>query len=164
MKTLKLFEIPIYGVTKEKLKERVEKKIAPYKYGKYDEKTQLALIELTSYPMSLWEYNHIVGYIQIIYNVDQCTFFYELYMPKTKLSRYLWNSKRKHFVVNQGANGQHFYVIESMSNHDISQRINSDLIAMVHELIPNQYYVDFTAFNNINCYLDYKSIIKNAKM
>ncbi len=160
MRIIKLFEIPVYGITKEKLRSRVERKIAPYKSGEFSEDILRLLIQKASYPMSAWDYNHIVGGIQITYDFDQYTVFYELFMPYEELSKYYWDSKRRHFITNQRINGQHFYITESMDNSDIAEKINNDLLTLIREFIPDRFYVDLTAFKNINDFIDYRKIMK----
>ena len=157
----KLFEIPIYALSRETLKKRVAKKIEPYQSDKYDQRTRQALINVAAGPASSWEYNHIVGYIQITYDMDQFTFYYELYMPSS-LKQYRWDSSKKTLLINRRVNGQHFYIEKMMGNQQIAEKVRHNLLDMIHDFIPDKYYVDLTAFDSLNPYLDYRRIIEDG--
>ena len=160
MQIIKLFEIPIYGLTQEKLRRRVAKKIELYNNDESVEPIHSLLIKTVSYPMSAWDYNHLVGAIQITYDLDQYTVFYELFMPYLELSKYYWDSKRRHFITNQHINGQHFYITDTMDNAEIAQQINNHLVSLIQEFIPERFCADLTAFECINKFIDYRKIMK----
>ena len=62
---VKLFEIPIYGLSRETLKERYEKYSDNFhqKYPDATVESSEICIELEKGSQRSWEYNHIVGYI-----------------------------------------------------------------------------------------------------
>lgn len=65
MGSIKLFEIPIYALSKKKLKEKVHQKEEKLREKIKDEKTFQHIRESSILPFGSWEYNHVVGIIKI---------------------------------------------------------------------------------------------------
>lgn len=159
--TVKLFEIPVYGLSKETLKHRVEARITELKKecesNNVPEAHQMMLIENQTYPMKIWEYNHIVGFIKVSANGHDVLF--EVFMRYDGAQKYLWWASRKHFVRNAGTSGLHFYHGNMKTNAQIQQRIAEMLHDIIDAHIPKRYFVDTQAFDSINIHVDYLSLL-----
>ena len=159
----KLFDIPIYAIQKDVLDKRVNIKKEKYieNYYKHnlqrDDNTLKKSLELITYPMCLWEYNHIIGYLQI--NVNSQDVIFELYLPMESPKRYYWNSKKKDFIVNQMSPNNHFY-IGNKSSEDIRNWITDYVEELCKRMKKRGYYVDLSAFDTVNKYIDYRSLIE----
>ena len=159
---MKIFEIPIYALSKETLSKRVKEHIKKIEIelGDVPKKTLEKRIERETFPYKAWDYNHIVGYITIsIHNRDV---LFDVYHPYPEIKKYYWNTNRKKFVRYDSPSGFHFRVDEKMNNADISKGILDFVDEIKGELIPQSYYVDCEAFNALVCNVDYKSIIERG--
>ncbi|MBR2869688.1 MAG: hypothetical protein IKB88_11590 [Clostridia bacterium] len=157
---VKLFEIPIYALSKGSLSKRYNRTVEKIK-NKYPEADQESLsktVEFLTYPQRLWEHNHVVGYIDIISEKQDIVF--EIYLPYPKVERYHWNSKNRIFLYNVMANGTRFYVDKNISNSEIQTKIFEMLDWIIKDLIPKRYYVDRATFDAVNMHVDYLGIIK----
>ena len=156
---MKLFEIPIYALTKEKLHERVEKHIVKLKNEHPDapEETIKHVIELTTFPQRLWDYNHIVGYI-VISKEDNDIVFDE-YLPVETVQKYYWTSKQKRFIQNTGLVGTHFRISNMKTSEEIRNQIHEFLDERIKKL-KKGYYVDREAFDAADALLDYSKLLK----
>ena len=157
-----IHEIPIYAMKKEELHRKYAKLASTYRaeYSHSDKETVNALIALASYPQRLWEYNHLVGFIQI--SATSQDILFDVFLPTPPRKRYIWKSGKKIFFHNVSANGTHFYVNEKTPNSNIQTRVAEMLNGVIKEHIPTRYYVDTVAFDNTNPVLDYRKIMDNA--
>ena len=156
----KLFEIPVYAVSRKELSRKV--KLLRLKIRNEHERCSrehmIAVEELATYPYRLWDYNHIVGYIRI--STEGRDIFFDVFLPESKRERYRWKSKRKILLYDTSANGTHFYVNDRMTNEDIQVRTAEMLQLVIKNLISKRYFTDTEAFNNLNGQLNYIEIME----
>lgn len=157
---VKLFEIPIYALSKKTLSKRYNRTVEKNEndYPEADHESLSKSVEMLTYPQRLWEHNHVVGYIDII--SDKKDIVFEIYLPYPQVERYHWNGKNRIYLYNVMANGTHFYVDKNMNNSEIQIKTSEMLDWVIKDLIPKRYYVDRAAFDAVNMHVDYLSIIK----
>lgn len=158
---LKLFEIPVYAISRKNLIDRYRSFCAKLKneHPSCSEEHMTSLVALMTYPYRLWDYNHIVGYIRISTNGRDILF--DIFLPEPHKDRYHWRSEHKVFLYDISANGTHFYVSSKMCNDDIQVRAAETLQAIIETHIPKRYFVDTEAFYHLNPNLDYLGIISD---
>lgn len=160
----KLFEIPIYALNVNKLKKRVHdaKSRLNHKYKDYTTDSLRRCYDLISYPQRLWEYNHVVGYIQI--NFDKGVILFELFLPEPCIARYYWKSRKKIFLYNINVPGLDIYITEKMDNFKIRERLFARLDyvidCVIGKYIPEGFFVDRQAFDQLNPIVDYVELLK----
>ena len=110
---------------------------------------------MNTYPMRIWDYNHIIGFMNI--NIDGQDVMLDVYLPETQLERYHWDSKVKHFVVNQMSPNNHVY-IGNKSSDEIRKEITGYLDSFCERMSKRGYFVDTDAFHRLNKYVDYRAI------
>ena len=111
--------------------------------------------------MKSHEYNHIVGYIVISYDISDVSF--DLYLQAQGIhhkSRYHWKTKQKWFLADQHLGGYHFRLDEKLSSEDIRERIHTWLDGLIQNKVPKSYYVDLEAFSSIDRMIDYRYLLK----
>lgn len=163
----KLFEIPIYAFSPENLYHRVNK----YKKALQSEYAQTTKngnpehgkewLFLCCHPFQLWQYNHIVGYIVVSYDV--CDVYFDVFLQAQGIhnrSRYFWKTKQKWFLENQHLGGYHFRLNDRLSNDDIRERIHSWLEGLIKDKVPKKYYVDHEAFDTVDKMIDYTHLMR----
>ena len=157
---IKLFEIPVYALSRKSLSKRYCKVVETIEkeYLETDRDSFSKAIEILTYPQRLWDHNHVVGYIDII--SDNKDVVFEIYLPYPKVERYHWNGKKRICLYNIMANGTHFFIDKNMSNSEIQIKISEMLNWIIKDIIPNRYYVDRTAFDAVYEHVDYLGIIK----
>lgn len=155
----KIFEIPIYALSPLKLNDRVNKCISKLKsqLSHLDDDTFARIKDIETFPMRSWDYNHIVGYIQV--SMSRSDIVFEVFLPIPIPTRYDWRTKRKTRVQNICANGTHFYFASLKTNEDIRNSVEEMLDHVIVDHVPDRFYVDREAFDNINAHLDYLNII-----
>jgi hypothetical protein len=158
----KIFEIPIYAMSKEKLYKKYLNFASSWKKAHLDASDSInqRCIEIETYPQRLWDYNHIVGYIKI--SADFQDIIFDVFLPTPNHERYLWKSRQKVFLYDISAVGRHFYVSDKMDNRAIQDRTSEMLYAVIKTLIPKRYYVDTEAFDHLNKHMDYRSVMEDA--
>ena len=164
---MKLFEIPVYALSKDMLMKRYEEK-RKHLVEKWDlmgtqngdEKRIKEIIYLVTYPQYLWDYNHIVGFINIKYNSRDIAF--EQFVPAKPIERYRWdNRKQKMFLMNNGLNGYHFYYRGMRTGKDIQDRIHLMLDDITNRIKKEKhYYVDREAFDQADRLIDYSKLLE----
>lgn len=159
---MKLFEIPVYAMSKEKLAKRVELKCQKIQAENADrnvpEEHMKQVIAIETFPQRLWEYNHIIGYIVISKN--ETDIILEWYAPIPGVEKYHWNSWKKHYVQNTHLGGYHFYIDNMSTSVQLRERLNELVSGYVRELNKRGYYADLEAFNNIGTILDYEKFLR----
>lgn len=161
-----LFEIPIYAIKREVLQSRVEKKKEKH-VKEWNEQYQhksagdaiSRCLEMLAFPMRVWEYNHVIGFLRI--SIDAQDVLFDTYLPMNRLERYHWDSKVKHFVVNQMEPNNHFY-IGNKSSDEIRNRMTDYLKDYCKRMDRRGYYVDLVAFNTLHKYIDYKMVAEEV--
>ncbi len=158
---MKLFEIPVYALSKSVLEKRVQQKTDEIKNTKFSQQTPEdhlnQLLDRVMFPQRLWEYNHIIGYIVITkrgqdINLDWYTVF-------PSLQRYHWDSRQKHYMQNMHVNGQHFFIGNLESGEQLKGKMY-ELVVNFAKTLKKNYYVDMEAFNNISSILNYDELLK----
>jgi len=159
---MKLFELPIYAISKEALHKRYLEFDQQFRETsssyKSSEEVYKQCLGLATYPQRLWDYNHIVGYIRISLTQDDVLF--DVFLPTPSIERYHWKSKEKHFMYNISANGTHFYT-GGKSNKEIRKMAENMLDGVIKDHIPPRYYVDRETFDNLNDQIDYKALMED---
>lgn len=158
----KLFEIPIYALTKAELQKRYKKeenRLRREMFFVHDKFSADVAIAHLTYPQRVWEYNHIVGYIIIEYDNNSVKF--TLRLPYSSINRYHWNSKKKIFLYDIHTNGTHFFINKEWNNQDIQQKIESMLESIITKHVPEKYYIDKQAYDNLKSNIDYLNVFNS---
>jgi hypothetical protein len=156
---IKLFEIPIYALSRKSLNDRVGRRVAELEkfFVILDPDAKTRAIGREVIPMRSWEYNHIVGYICI--DATKQDLLFDVFLPIPVSTKYFWNSKTKYFVQSICANGAHIYLDALKTNEKIREAVTNMLDFLIAEHIPSRFHVDREAFNTVNEHLDYLGII-----
>ncbi len=156
-----LFTIPIYGLSKEKLKSKVEDMVEDIKQTTrdLDDYTRGMLIDHCTFPYRCWQYNHIVGYIEVSAGLNDV--YFNLYLPYKK-KKYYWNTTRKTLLHNVGPDCLHFRIFEDDSSELIIEKIR-ERMKETEEMIPKQYYIDYELFELYSKYMDIRSLLRDFR-
>lgn len=159
---MKLFEIPVYGLTREVLQRRVNmerlriKDSFPEDSSATDEYKEMCMGRFT-YPKSLWEYNHITGYV--IVEKDRSDIVLSWYAELPRTQRYVWKSTKKKFLQNMQLNGYHFYIGNIKSGDELKAKIIGIVTDFSTELRKKRYYADLEAFTNTISLIDCSKLL-----
>lgn len=160
--TMKLFEIPVYALSKKALEKRVEKSRQKIRFEGTDsqrsKETIKRVIQLETFPQCMWEYNHIIGFIVI--SQDSYDVILDWYAPEPSIQKYYWHSQKKIFLQNKQLGGQHFYIGNMKNGEQLRTRLNELVKGFARTLSKKGYYADLEAFNNIDALLDYERLLK----
>lgn len=100
-------------------------------------------IKNVHFPMNVWKYNQIVGYITI--NISKHDIWFDLYSSLNK--KFQFKSKTKQFIQDTNLLGWHFRV-EDDDNNDF---IKNEIIKLLNNLIKEKQfknrYIDLSVFN-----------------
>ena len=159
---IKLFEIPIYAISRNKLNKKYQtfRNNFKSKYPYLSSKTFERCIELETYPQRCWEYNHLIGYILIYYEFNDI--YFNVYLPY-KIRRYYWRSYRKIYVRDIMANSTHFRIDDITKNKEKQKDLIEMLDVVIKDHIPKEFYVDRETFDNTYSFINYSEIILNSK-
>lgn len=167
---MKIFEIPIYAFSKSVLQDRVKK-------WRIRNNWTSSKFNFMKKHQKKYEYNHIVGFIEI--GIDRSDIYGGLYLPCSKgelgvtingkilddsklKHRYVWHTTRKVFLENQGVNGMHFYLGDLRDNPDVVKNLDR-IMNQLKEIVLDynkSYYIDLEAYNTIKGNIDYLNIYK----
>lgn len=156
---IKLFDIPIYSMSKEKFKD---------KWDNYDNKMRNTLFKgkediynnnVKKFPDSIrkWKYNQIIGYIVILYSDD--TIWFDLYL--TDVGKVHFKTHKKHPIVNMNINGYHFMIEKEHKKEEIIQKMYGYINLIQNEFLSKNNYIDTESFDNIVKIVDFSTLIKN---
>ncbi len=151
----KIFEIPIYAISRETLKKRVDKdKTIFIKKHQYcpDEKLLIAYDNLLL-GKKTWEYNHIIGYLVIAKRDSDIIFL--LYKPLKPIKRYFWKTEKKSILINQVLNGYHFSMRQYKSNREIILEINNLIKGIIKNHLSKNEILDMEIYNNLKGSIDF---------
>ena len=155
----KIFEIPIYALSRKELNKRVKNVkagfIAKNNYIPEEIAEDAYNNHLTLYKRN-WDYNHIVGYIQVLKQGNDLKL--ELYLTVEPQNKYYWISNRKKFLRKQHLNGYRIYLGQYKNNNQVLEQLDSLVIDLQKNYIPSRFYVDTEAYDNTKEYIDYKGI------
>ena len=162
---MKLFEIPIYALTKELLSKRVEDQIRRIRERcntpNMTDEIMNHIIDIETFPQRVWDYNHIIGYIVISYTGTEVKI--DLFEVTPPFEKYHWESKKKKFLQNTIQLGTHFYLGQMKSGEEIRIQLKSLLAEIIDDITSRGYYVDTEAFENTNNLIDYSRLLKSIK-
>lgn len=158
---VKLYDIPIYAISPSKFKKRVWKYILELKerYENLEQDKVTRIIDMQTFPMRSWEYNHIIGFIRVTATKNDIIF--DVFLPQPTPKKYIWTTTKKVHVQNMFANGAHIYLGSLRNNKEIREAISNMLSHIIDEYIHERFYVDCEAFDVVNKHLDYMGIMQN---
>lgn len=162
---MKLFEIPVYAISKDALIKRVkakkEKTIKKYDLSRDfdDKRIPQRIIDLETYPQRLWNYNHIVGFITI--SIEEHDIVFDQYVPANKVERYCWDSNKKIFLKDNELNGYHFPYNTLKTGDEIRERIHDLFDEIADKIVDKCFYVDREAFNQADSLIDYSRLLED---
>jgi hypothetical protein len=156
----KLFEIPIYALSPVELSRRANQKITTLEeqFARTDEETRMRIIDRETFPMRNWDYNHVIGYVQL--SLTQQEIVAAVFMPVPSPARYYWDSERKFFVRNLFANGMHVYIGDMKTNNEIRDAMTELLEQAIKDHLHGRFYADRAAFDTLNGHIDYLSLLQ----
>lgn len=152
MDKIKLFDIPIYSMKCEGFYEKWDNYFEKghCKYG-----VSIDRLKDSVRPQLTWEYNQIIGYVQVYFELSDICF--KIYYPKIK--RCVFNSKQKHFVQDQMILGYHFHIDARDANQDIVKQIDDWIEIIKKNDIPKSRYLDLELYNLYKNKIDYLSFV-----
>ena len=159
--SMKLFEIPVYALSKADLENRVKQEYDKVRVdyeacGRSEEDIQFKSAFITN-PWGQWEYNHIIGYLVIIKESKNICFEYYTVVPNYK--RYICKSNAKKFLTDSQMGGMHFYTGTLKSGEELREKLCNMMSGFVKEQEKKGHYIDLEAFNNISALLDYSKLL-----
>ena len=161
---MKLFEIPVYAVSKEKLEKEVAKERLKYEEKltaeglKQDPEHFKKCSALYCYPFDLWDYNHIIGYIVV--KKEKNDIIVDQYIPVQSIQRYAWKSKNKKYLMNALLGGQHFYFGSMTTGTQLQTALHEMLNSIIDKIESKGYFVDREAYDAIDAILDYDKLLR----
>ena len=167
---MKIYEIPVYAmnpdVFKVKVEEAKEKERNKYiqTHDGCTDKDIRDYLYLVFQPFQLYDYNHIVGYIVISIEGDDVDF--KVYLQtegRMKKSRYVWYTSKKWFLDYHIYANPHFRVPANMDNDTIRGEIHKYLDEIIESICTKDYYVDRSAFDNIDSTVDYRNLLNRSE-
>lgn len=156
-----IYEIPIYSMPKKEFKRRWDNWKNKW-YGRSQqmghsvEETEAVVNSImdTQYPRNVWEYNQIVGFVEIAIGPSDVSFN----VQKTLDTRIQAVGKTKHYIQDMMTNGMHF-PISNMTNAEIVVEIDNYLDSIGQGLTkPFCLYRD--TYNNIKNYMDFVGLLQ----
>lgn len=141
MKQVIIFEVPIYSM-KEDIFNNRWKNYFQNNFSNVN-KEIMESIKDVYFPMNVWKYNQIVGYITI--SISKSDIWFDLYSSLNK--KFQFKSKTKQFIQDTNLLGWHFRV-EADDNNDF---IKNNIIKWLNNLIKEKQfknrYIDLSVFN-----------------
>lgn len=152
--------IPIYSMSEDthynKWKHYKNKCVTEFQQnGHTKEESEKGFNEIY-YPQTVWKYNQVIGYIEIL--VSKQDVIFEKYFCNKK-EKFYFKTTKKYFIEHNYQTGNHFYAAD-ISNKQIVDKIREWLKIEINK--NKKRYYDLSEFNNIIDYLDIKSIMKNV--
>ena len=156
----KLFDIPVYALDEKTLEQRVGAKIKTIKKNAPGVERDVLerLTERETFPMRNWEYNHVIGYVQLCLTKQEI--IATVFMPVPVPTRYYWNSEKKHFVRNLFANGTHVYIGDMETNEQIQVAAAKLLEQVIKDHLHGRFHADQEAFTAVNKHIDYLGLLQ----
>lgn len=154
MRTVDIFEVPVYQLSKEKQREKFKKLLKrniSYFKENYSEDDAIKLAKNSLRGLESWRYNDIVGVVLI--KIDKQDITLELYKQVPKLARGI---AKKRLVYCYTA-GSHFRII-GKDNISIFTELMEQVLSM-EDHFDKHAYIDSTALKNIGKYLDYNAVL-----
>lgn len=155
MKQVKIFEIPIYSMKKETFDNRW-KSYFKNNFNNLD-KEIMESIKDVYFPMNVWKYNQIVGYITI--SISKNDIWFDLYSSLNK--KFQFKSKTKQFIQDINLLGWHFRVEDDDNNDFIKNEIIKWLNNLIKEKQFKSRYIDLSVFNEQVQFINIRDAIDN---
>lgn len=150
------YKIPVYSCSKEDFEKKYTKnwdmKREKYKGTVYDK----ALGKLLSSRLC-WEYNQIIGYIEVFY--EDYSINFKAYKNYEKRVNILGNKRKWFTQLISSENGRHIDIYQP--NEIISENILEELLSIMKEDYPKKAFIDLDEFNLVKDLIDYNKIIDN---
>lgn len=156
MEQYTIFEIPIYSMKEKEFSKRWDKF-----FEKIDNEESRQLIENYYFPMNVWRYNQIIGYIVISISKNDIWFdWYQSLDENHRNKKFHYKSEKKHFIHLIGSGIRHFRVEKEENNQEIKEKIREwlDEILDYYEIL-KRYYVDTSIFESQIKYFDIRKAI-----
>lgn len=159
---MKLFEIPVYGLSRNVLKKRVEQRrtklINASCLSEEDLKNEITLCGLSAFPKDQWDYNHIVGYIVIYHEGNNIRLNW---YTAIEAKAYHWSSDNKKFFALSRPSGFHSYIGNIKTGDELRSWIHELLSRFIRDLKMKHrgYFVDLEAFHNLDTLIDYSRLL-----
>lgn len=154
-----IYQIPIYSMPKKEFEHRWDKwKNKWYKRSRQmgnsiEEADQVITnVMQLQYPRNVWEYNQIVGFVEIFINSTDIVFN----IQKTLDTRIRAVGKTKHYIQNMKTNGMHF-PITNMANEEIVTEIDSYLDSIEKDLT-RPFCLNRDTYNNLKNHIDFNGV------
>ena len=156
----KLFDIPVYALDEKTLGQRVDIKIKRIEKNTPNAESDVLerLVERETFPMRNWDYNHVIGYVQL--SLTKQEIVATVFMPMPAPSRYYWDSEKKYFVRNLFANGTHVYIGDMKTNKALQVAAAELLEQVIKDHLHGRFYADRAAFDAINGHIDYLNLLQ----
>lgn len=159
-KKVKLFDIPIYS-SKEKVFNKkwgkyFEDIFEKYKHIQKNKEEYINNLKQWNYPKNVWEYNQIVGYIQIYLEFSDVNF--KIFLSDKE--RCVYNSSVKSFMKDTYQLGLHFHIDKSSTNSEIVEKMDYFIKSIMKNDIRKNRYLDLEQYNNIKNLINYEELIK----
>lgn len=156
----KLFDIPVYALDEKTLGQRVDAKIKTIEKNApgADRDVLERLTERETFPMRNWDYNHIIGYVQL--SLTKQEIIAAVFMPVPTPARYYWDSEKKHFVRNLFANGTHVYIGNMKTNEEMQAAAAELLERVIEDHLHGRFHADREAFDVVNKHIDYLGLLQ----
>lgn len=152
-----LFEIPVYSMTQESFDSKFEKLIERQRGKYYEDEETRTLYRDFVFPMGVWRFNQIIGYIQIV-------------ATKSNFKFLLWQGSKKRYSIDAKSKPMiclmdQCYVsyLSGESNEEFRHLLSERISRCYESFLYRQRYIDTTAFDNLVPYIDFSRIIEDAK-
>lgn len=155
----KLFEIPVYYASEDRHNEKWKTKKDTFINhqlitGATKTEARDSFIRCYKYE-STWNYNKIIGFIELNYDNRCGDLKYHIYKTISKKNQYNHIFKLK-FDEIYGPNLHDF--IQNKNNHDILTLIENRIKYIEKELFKNKCYIDLNAYYNIRKYINFEEL------
>ncbi len=155
MKQVRIFEVPIYSM-KEDIFNNRWKNYFKNNFSNVN-KEIIESIKDAYFPMNVWKYNQIVGYITI--SISKNDIWFDLYSSLNK--KFQFKSKTKQFIQDTNLLGWHFRVEDDDNNDFIKNNIIKWLNNLIKEKQFKNRYIDLSVFNQQVQFINIRDAIDN---
>lgn len=155
MKQVRIFEVPIYSM-KEDIFNNRWKNYFENNFSNVN-KEIMESIKDVYFPMNVWKYNQIVGYITI--SISKNDIWFGLYSSLNK--KFQFKSKTKQFIQDTNLLGWHFRVEDEDNNDFIKNNIIKWLNNLIKEKQFKNRYIDLSVFNQQVQFINIRDAIDN---
>lgn len=162
MFTTELMSIPVYAISPKELMKRYVrlKQSLEQKLYSLPEDNARKVIEYMTFPQCSTLLNHVIGYIVV--SLFGNALYFDVFLP-AKLTRYKWNSRKRHFIQNITANCFHFETFICKDNREIQEKAWEMMKTVIKNNVPSRFFVDMQNLYRINICIDYEKLIYMAK-